>query len=534
MRSLQDYRDIYSSIASDNKITGDSVELLVQLLANASYLSEIENISYTREASLETATLVNSKIQHCMDRMYSVFRGRCPRVILRFKPTKYFDFQLFDPIVASNDFSIYYLGYLPNEEDEDDTEYYDSSESEVVDPRETGTRSIPLEEGFIYGPSKFSPTSGTVTIIGLLAKEKLENDWSINKYNTYYVSAQGENLSSDMWVKIKNDGVNGDGEFYDTTRVFSTHILDHYIFDLTTTSYGSRLYVADIFKSGVLDRDDETSGDIDSDNVSVSLHAEYYKFSRISEYKPAELKKINLGGAEMESFDYEFLRNHGGYTETAAGVLIIPEVDRDGIGTIHYKANRDRYVSSIIRSNSDVGVVLEETYPEKVMSGGTNYIFSTGSDNSSGSRVDLYYVPTNPYNTLTDSEITDFTETKKAYYIVDDIYVTAGRRVIAFLNIDIELYKPFTIDTEISDILSTYENKFGVNLDDSIEEIKTLLSKISNIKQVSRLEVMYLDQNGYETVSGNETYPYDENNEVKPDVYFKIEYNINSIIQTRS
>ena len=72
MRSLQDYRDMYADIASRNNITGDSVELLVQLLANASYISEVENISYVQEASLEKSVLVNSKIQHCMDIMYSV------------------------------------------------------------------------------------------------------------------------------------------------------------------------------------------------------------------------------------------------------------------------------------------------------------------------------------------------------------------------------------------------------------------------------------------------------------------------------
>ena len=147
MRSLQEYRDIYAEIARNNGITGDSVELLVQLLANASYISEVENISYVQEASLEKATLVNSKIQHCMNQMYSVFRGRCPRVILKFKPTKYMEFNVYDPIVRSNDFSVYYLGYLASESEEDNTQ----TKSQV------GTKSLPIEEGFIYGPCKINP-----------------------------------------------------------------------------------------------------------------------------------------------------------------------------------------------------------------------------------------------------------------------------------------------------------------------------------------------------------------------------------------
>ncbi len=516
MRSLQDYRNIYAEIAKNNNITGDSVELLVQLLANASYISEVENISYVREASLEKATLINSKIQHCMNIMYSVFRGRCPRVILKFKPTKYHEFNVYDEIVTSNDFSIYYLGYLS-----------ESGESVV------GTRGLPIEEGFVYGPCQVRPAlddSDTTTIIGLMSKEKVEGKWTTTKNNTYYVEKIDENLSSDMWVKI---GSENSKEYYDTTRIFSEHILNHYIFDLTTTSYGSRLYIADILKSDGLNRDDEpTNNDenLGENNQNISILANYYKFSRVSEYKPAELKKINLSGSEMTAFTAEFLqsRSYEG-KEVAPGVIIVPEVDREGANVIHYKANRDRFVSGIIRSNSDVGTVLEEMYPVKVMPYGTNYIFSSGE---LGSRVDLYYVPNNVLNLLTDDEISDFIDTKKSYYIVDDICVSAGRQFTAFFNLDVELYNSYTIDNDVSDILKNYEKKFNTNLSENIEEIKTLISKVSNIKQIRDLSIMYLDPEG-NVVNDPDTELYDDGS-IKPDIYFKIEFNINSIIQTRS
>ena len=111
MKSLQDYIDIYRGIANKLNITGDSVEILSQMLANASFISEVENIAYTQEASLEKSTLINSKIQHCVDDMYSVFRGSCPRVILNIKPTKYLSFNIYDEIISSNSFKAYYLGY---------------------------------------------------------------------------------------------------------------------------------------------------------------------------------------------------------------------------------------------------------------------------------------------------------------------------------------------------------------------------------------------------------------------------------------
>ena len=48
MRSLQDYRNIYREIAQSLGYRGDSVELLVQLLANATYIEEVENITYRK------------------------------------------------------------------------------------------------------------------------------------------------------------------------------------------------------------------------------------------------------------------------------------------------------------------------------------------------------------------------------------------------------------------------------------------------------------------------------------------------------
>jgi hypothetical protein len=508
MRSLQDYRNIYAEIARNNGITGDSVELLVQLLANASYISEVENISYVQEASLEKATLVNSKIQHCMNQMYSVFRGRCPRVILKFKPTKYMEFNVYDPIVRSNDFSVYYLGYL-------------SDTGENV----KGTKSLPIEEGFVYAPCKINPAleDETYTIIGLIAKERVDKDWTTSKFNTYYVETLEENLSSDMYVKV-------DGEYVDTTRVFSNHILDHYIYDLTTTSWSSRLYIYGLFGNTV-ERDDEpVEGEIKND-ANINLSASYYRFSRISDYKPAELKKINISGSEMTGFKLDENSLYRGYSETAPGVIIIPEIDREGIDTIHYKANRDRFVSSIVRSNSDVGAVLEEMFPTKVMPYGTNYIFQSGN---SGSRVDLYYVPIDPLILLTDSEIDEFIETKKAYYIVDDIFVNAGKQYTAFMNIDLELYKPFTIDSEISKILKTYEKKFGTDLRASLDEIKTLISKVSNVKQVRDINITYLDPGENTILPEDVDSNLYDGTEIKPDIYFKIEYSINSIVQTRS
>ena len=112
MKSLSDYTKILRDTATNLNLHGESVEMLVQMLANALYISEVEHITYSQEASLERASLENSKIQHCVDQMYSVYRGSNPRVILNFKASKLFQFNPYDEIIKSNNFKFYYLGYF--------------------------------------------------------------------------------------------------------------------------------------------------------------------------------------------------------------------------------------------------------------------------------------------------------------------------------------------------------------------------------------------------------------------------------------
>ena len=189
MKSLQNYIDKYREIGKNLGYTGQGVEVLVQMLANASYIGEVENVSYVQESSLEKCSLLNSKIQHCVDNMYSVFRGSCPRVLIKMRPTKYLTMNPYDEIITSQTFSIYYLGY------------WDSATSK-----------------FIYSSKTFNPvvegSSETETIIGFLAKETISTSWTIDSYNTYYVDCYEENLSDDMYVKLE-------GNIIPRTRIFA-------------------------------------------------------------------------------------------------------------------------------------------------------------------------------------------------------------------------------------------------------------------------------------------------------------------------
>lgn len=494
MKSLQDYINIYRDIANKLNITGDSVEVLSQMLANASFISEVENIAYAQEASLEKSTLINSKIQHCVDNMYSVFRGSCPRVILKIKPTKYLNFNIYDEVISSNSFNAYYLGYF-------DKNY----------TRPENSDTISSDEGFVYSPITMPPAindTDTYTIMCLISKETVSRKWVLNQNNTYYVSCLENDLSDDFWVKVN-------GSFHNTTRLFSSHILNGDIFDLTIPSFGSRLYVADIFRERMNREEVATS-------ANTVIEAFYYKYSRISDYNLSELRKLNIRGAEMSEFSSEWLSGRS-YEILGQGLAAIPEVNRDNLVTIHYKASRDRYVNSILRSNSDIGTVLEETYPNKVISGGTTYKFSSSGQNN---LITIYYVPYSNSTILTEEEKLKFINSKSAYYITDKISIERGSQYTAVFNLDLEIYQNSSVDSEVSDILNNYSNKFDIKFYELTEEIKSLISKISNVKRIIDMEVTYTNEDG-SVVSSEDV--YNKNNNA---IYFSVNYVINSVIES--
>ena len=75
MRSREEITQIFRDSAGRNNLEGDHIEVLVNLLSEALYQSEFNNLRFTKEASATQSTSINSKIVLAMDRNYSVFRG---------------------------------------------------------------------------------------------------------------------------------------------------------------------------------------------------------------------------------------------------------------------------------------------------------------------------------------------------------------------------------------------------------------------------------------------------------------------------
>ena len=459
MRTLQDYRDKYREIAQSLGYTGDSAELLIQLLANASYIEEVENIRYMEESSLSTAVLENSKIQHCVDMMYSVFRGTCPRVLIHFKPNKRVQFTKYSEIISSSNFKIYYLGFL------DDSQ---------IQPAEVGKITwediMKSENTFSAEPSS---SNKEYTIVGLLSTGKEQNGpITITNTNGYYIEVPENNISNDVYVTL------GNGTNKNITRNFSSHLLNGDLFDLTIPGYGSRLY---FYGSGL-----ETS----DSNITFS----YFPFTELSSFQDSELKRITLkdtelrpvSGSTSEETTLERILRNSDLEEIAPGLVYIPEVPKEDLRAIHYNANKGRYTNAIVRSNNDLSYLLVQDYSGKVRSAVCRY--------SSDGAITIYYIPTSNNNLLSEQEKNDFKTSKQAYFVTTELGVEKANEITGVLDIDLVLKAPISnLEEEIRKIVAEYEYNFEYTpyLMDSAKfnaniknKILSELSKIDNIRYV--------------------------------------------------
>ncbi len=499
MKTLNNYISEYSNIAKRLGYTGESINILVHMLANASYISEVEQVAYTREASLDKALYMNSKIQHCMDHMYSVYRGHCPRVVISVNFLRPVSFMPYDEIVRSSNFSIYYIGeYIKEVDDEMEVEVEEEDTNGDIITRKKSLYKWTYREGQL---SLSNADLGQRYIVGFIAPSKSTSTITTSSYQKYFIESSVGNLSNDVCVKISETG-----EMPKVSRNFSDHILDptKSVFDLTTTDYGSRVYFFDYF-TGInehLTWNDvsESEAADETSSVNVQVEATFYTYSTLDSYNSSELSRILIKGGELVPFDLDsdnnFLFGKLGFPEK--GIVYIRETPRDVLSTIHYKANRSRFLNTILRSNADVGYILEEYYPEAVKSGGTYYKFTNQGDIN---LLDIYYIPQG--QGLTAGQIEDFKSKRKAYYVADSDYINinAGTKWKANFDISLELFKNLNEDyyTSVGKtlIIEPYKERFGIIFDDDLlEEIKAKISKLDNIKKISGFQVTYEDSIG--------------------------------------
>ena len=108
--------------------------------------------------------------------------------------------------------------------------------------------------------------------------------------------------------------------------------------------------------------------------------------------------------------------------------------------------------------------------------------------------------------------------------------ILPGTCYSAIFNLDLELYQNQTdsVDKSISSILGEYDYKFGIDFREKEEEIRSLISKISNIKQISGYSIDYANESGILLSESEKEYMFNN----LDSSYYMVSYVINSKIQT--
>lgn len=97
MQTLQEIIDDLQDIAEKKNYQGATVDALIYLLASSIYKNNLSSIVTILESSGSKCTLLNSAIQHALDKMYSVPRGKNEHItITNARPIESFSVKKFD------------------------------------------------------------------------------------------------------------------------------------------------------------------------------------------------------------------------------------------------------------------------------------------------------------------------------------------------------------------------------------------------------------------------------------------------------
>mgnify|MGYP000910662846 CR=1 FL=1 len=328
MKTAREYASEYRELAKNLGLTGDSTELLVQMLAHFTYSSEVDQVAYANESSLERAIRPSSKIQLCVENCYSVYRGTCPKVVLRVNPVKTMTFKAGTKVVSGNTVSLWYLGR----------------------PRTDGT----------LDTSEFSvdPRTGPVTLMFLASLETIQRTWTVTEGNRYYVDCLEPDLAENPTVTVGRVG-GTPGTIVKVTRDFGEHLRTDKVFDLTLPGWGSRLYLPAGLRV-----------------PSTAVTATYHRWA--AEVPVPELAVLRVNGTEPVP---EWPGAPGNAVPVAPGAWLLPGDPREDLRGVHYRSNADRWSAGVFRSNSDVGGLLQEFWPGRVK--GTSFVYGTRTESSS-------------------------------------------------------------------------------------------------------------------------------------------------------
>lgn len=465
MKRLIDIENELREVAKSNNMVGDSVELLVKLLAYNRY----EALTSTRVSLLESlpdrANNLNSKITHAMNEMYSIYRGYNSTLKVRIKVNGNLQLNKFDKVYSDRNNTLFYSHW------EDDN----------------GVRT----EGnynFSYGREY-----NIVLIKGTTLEEEI---LSVDEDNKYLLETLSPNISE---IYELSSSVNPDISIK-TTKDFGLHIdrgLDSSLpdynplaFDLTIPDYGLRVYAPD-------DR---------GFNTSSTYTLRYLPFNS-KDIDANDVQKLNIPGARVLLDTLE----------------VMDHTPREEVSNFLYNLKREAVTQNRTRSNSDIVDSFKASFSKKIKD------VVLGDYDLETDTLTLHYIPLgseaeDPMNFPSPYELSELDKStfigKLLYYVTKKInFVPLYDKTHATnLDLDINIYMYANIDIEeVSKKLKSYEYKIGNTINKH-----ELVGYINSMEGVRYCTVDIFDKNDVE----NSDTPI-EVKELGNDSYFLISPNIN-------
>lgn len=497
MDSKEQIKEDLQSIAKDYGYQGEALNIIVDLLTYAIFHEQFDFLNTSRELSLDQATLMNSKIQRCIDVLYAVYRGRNPRIWVNVQFDGPVHRNKFDQLFDSNTFKIYAANQI---------------------------------DGW--------PDGKTHLIECIIAKRKLEVDNTINQLSKYYLDFKEDgkdgnlynNISEDIQVSVVSKGPNQstliDKKVYPTTRLLSDHTRydgdEEQFLAITLPDFGLRLFrknyfpVSSIIKIeafNYISLDDINIQEIDKlafegmTLVPAKFHESNDTITDNDKKAESDEQYLNI----VDDATYEVpLIEYNSSSMLEYGYTIFDRTERDNIRTLLYNANLASRVNSEIKSNSDVNYLFTEVFRDRVL--GSNFEYIKGETRDLD-YLQIYYIPrVNTFIVKSDKD--NFINNYGAYFLTNNIQIDTAVKKEINITVEAKCSNSDTIAQDILDICKEYENVLEASF--NINYIRSQISKLSNVIYVEKIEYK---------VNGTRPTPYNDTYEAAKNEYF--EFNVN-------
>lgn len=306
MKSINQIEEELREVAKSNNLTGDSVELIIKLLAYNQYESNVSTRVSLLEALPSRAVNENSKIQHAVDEMYSIYRGENSKLKLSVKVTGNFELKQFQEVYSDKNNTFYYSHVI-------------TSEGEII-----------------YGDYVFT-YGQNYTLVLLKAEEVIEEELSVDSENIYMLETLSTGVSENYVLTPNIDT----SVAMETTKDFGEHI-DNSVdslnssplyLDLTTPGYGVRFY-------------SPLSGGFNS-SISYSLNYLPYFQEEVIE---TSLERMIIEGVEIDYQSFETIK----YT------------DIESVENFLYNLKKNTLLQGRVRTNSDILDEFRSLFTSKI------------------------------------------------------------------------------------------------------------------------------------------------------------------------